>query len=72
MSASKEIAGLAIDNIESLLSEMFEGAHLNNAVSLGVLLAGQEEIQVQLIVTREPSEFIETDYSDWEESIKEL
>ncbi|WP_199775725.1 hypothetical protein [Pseudoalteromonas sp. T1lg22] len=41
-------------------------------MALGVLLDGKEEIQVQLKVTRNPDEFIETDYADWEASHKPL
>lgn len=67
-----EIAQKATDNIESLLIDMFEGDYANNEVALGVLLDGKEEIQVQLKITRSPSEFIETEYSDWESSHKQL
>lgn len=72
MSAAREIAEQAVENIENLLTEMFEGNYANNEVSLGVLLDGKEEIQVQLKVTRSPSEFIETDYDDWDENFKPL
>ena len=72
MSAAIEIASKATDNIEQLLSDMFEGDYADNEVALGVLLSGKEEIQVQLKITRSPSEFIETEYSDWESSHKQL
>lgn len=72
MSASREIAQNAVDNIEDLLSDMLEGNYANNEVSLGVLLSGKEEIQVQLKITRAPSEFIDTEYCDWEASHKQL
>lgn len=61
MSAAKEIADKAVDNIENLLNEMFEGDYANNEVLLGVLLDGKEEIQVQLKITRSPSEFMDMD-----------
>ena len=51
---------------------MFAGDYADNEVSLGVLVSGKEEIQVQLKVTRSPSDFIDTDYSDWDASIKQL
>lgn len=51
MSGAREIAGKAVDNIEELLSDMFAGDYADNEVSLGVLLSGKEEIQVQLKVT---------------------
>lgn len=72
MSGAREIAEKAVDNIEELLTDMFAGNYADNEVSLGVLLNGQEEIQVQLKVTRTPSDFIETDYSDWDDSHKQL
>lgn len=72
MSAAKELAAKAIDNVEVLLRDMFAGDYANNEVSLGVLLDGKEEIQVQLKVTRSPSEFIETDYCDWDDSYKPI
>ncbi len=72
MSAARELAAKAVENVESLLMDMFIGDYANNEVSLGVLLDGKEEIQVQLKVTRAPSEFIETDYSDWDDSFKPI
>ena len=72
MSSAKEIAQTAVDNIEGLLTDMFVGDYANNEVALGVLLDGKEEIQVQLKITRTQSEFIETDYDDWDESFKPL
>jgi len=72
MSGAREIAEKAVDNIEELLSDMFAGDYADNEVSLGVLLSGKEEIQVQLKVTRSPSDFIDTDYSDWDASFKKI
>ncbi len=68
MSAAIEIAETASNNIEQLLQEMFAGDYANNEIALGVLLDGKEEIQIQLKVTRTPSEFIDTDFYD-EESV---
>jgi hypothetical protein len=51
---------------------MFAGDYANNEVSLGVLLNGKEEIQVQLKITRTSSEFIDTDYDDWEANFKPI
>lgn len=72
MSASKEIASNAVENIEPLIKDMLLGDYANNEISLGVLLDGKAEIQVQLKITRDPTEFIETDYDDWDASIKPL
>lgn len=72
MSAAKELAAKAVDNVEPLLQDMFSGGYQDNEVSLGVLLDGQREIQVQLKVTAIEKDFIETDYSDWDDSFKSL
>jgi hypothetical protein len=72
MNNAKALAEKAIDNIEHLLRDMFSGNYANNEVSLGVLLNDKEEIQIQLKVTRSPSEFIDTDYDDWDENFKPL
>lgn len=72
MSAAKELATKAVDNIEPLLQDMFTGGYQDNEVSLGVLLDGQREIQVQLKVTAVESDFIETDYCDWDDSFKPI
>ncbi|WP_435234520.1 hypothetical protein ACR30L_12150 [Psychromonas sp. PT13] len=72
MSGAIEVAEQAVNNIESLLTDMFNGDYANNEVALGVLINGKEEIQVQLKITRAPEEFIDTEYNDWEDSIKQL
>ena len=72
MTPSKEIASTAVDNIETLLTDMFEGDYANNEVALGVLISGKEEIQIQLKVTRAPCEFIDTEYYDPDSCIKQL
>ena len=72
MSSAKQIAVKSVDNIDQLLADMFDGDYANNEVSLGVLDNNGEAIQVQLKVTRAPSEFIETEYYDLEGSHKKL
>ena len=72
MSAAKQLAASSIDNIEQLLRDMLVGDYADNEVSLGVLQDGKEEIQIQLRVTRTPSEFIDTDYDDWDDCFKLL
>ncbi|GEK11885.1 hypothetical protein [Pseudoalteromonas peptidolytica] len=72
MSGAREVAAYAVDNIEELVSDMLTGDYADNEVSLGVLLCGQEEIQVQLKITRNPQDFIETDYQDWNASHKKI
>ena len=68
----QEIAEKGVDNIEMLLEDMFAGNYADNEVALGVLLNGKEEIQVQLKITRTPKDFIETEYDDFEESVKHI
>lgn len=72
MSGAREVAEKAVDNIEELVADMLAGNYADNEVSLGVLLNGKEEIQVQLKVTRTPSDFIDTDYTDWDSSFVNL
>ncbi|OEF59698.1 hypothetical protein A1OW_21510 [Enterovibrio norvegicus] len=72
MSAARDIAAMAPDNIIALLRDMFAGQYDNNEVALGVLLSGTEEIQVQLKVTRNPQEFIDTDFDDWDASFQPI
>lgn len=72
LTAPQEIAATAVDNIEQLLIDMFAGDYADNEVALGVLLNGKEEIQVQLKITRTTSEFIDTDYDDWDEATKTI
>ena len=59
MSDAQTIATEASENIESLIAEMLEGDYQNNAILLGTLNSGADDIQVQLIVTREPAEFMD-------------
>ena len=64
MSGAMEIAGLAVDNINTLIAEMLEGNHPDNQVSLGRVLLEGKEIQIQLKVTRVQSDFLDSDEED--------
>jgi len=59
MSEAQKIAAEAPDYIETLLVEMLEGRHPDNEVLLGTLLCGDESIQVQLKITRNPADFLD-------------
>ncbi|MGF1696572.1 hypothetical protein L4C54_12935 [Vibrio lamellibrachiae] len=59
MSEAIKVAAAAPSYIETLLTEMFEGDYPDNEVLLGVLLAGQSQIQVQLKITRNPEDFMD-------------
>lgn len=59
MSEAKSIAEEAPDYIETLLTELFEGNHSDNEVLLGTLMSGDEVIQVQLRITRNPEQFLD-------------
>lgn len=59
MSEALKIAAEAPDYIETLLVEMLEGDHPDNEVLLGTLLSGDESIQVQLKITRNPNDFLD-------------
>lgn len=56
---SELIANEASEYVDTLISEMFEGEHDNNQVLLGTVLSGDESIQIQLIVTRKPEDFMD-------------
>jgi len=59
MSEALKVAAEAPDYIETLLVEMLEGNHADNEVLLGTLLSGNESIQVQLKITRNPTDFLD-------------
>lgn len=59
MSEAKNIAGEAVDYIETIIADMLEGNHPDNKVLLGELLDGSTEIQVQLLVTVNKKQFID-------------
>jgi hypothetical protein len=58
MSGPKEVAAVAIEHIEHLLSEMFACDAPDNEIALGTLLSGNQEIQVQLKITRNQGDFL--------------
>lgn len=57
----KEIEENAVGWVEKLIAEMLEGEHDDNRIILGELStqSGSEIIQVQLVVTRNESDFID-------------
>lgn len=59
MSDSVEISQTATEHIEALISEMYAGKHDNNHMLLGTLHSGDEPLQIQLLVTRNPEEFLD-------------
>ena len=59
MSDAIELTQNASEHVECLLAEMFEGNHDNNHMLLGSLNSGDDQIQVQLIVTRNTEEFLD-------------
>lgn len=59
MSEALKVAAEAPDYIETLLVEMLEGNYADNEVLLGTLLSGNESIQVQLKITRNPTDFLD-------------
>lgn len=59
MSGAREVAVKAVDRIEALIAEMLDGDYANNETLLGTILCGDEEIQVQLKVTRAECEFLD-------------
>lgn len=64
MSAAQEIAETAIENILPMITEMLEGNYADNEVSLGRLLCGKDEIQIQLKITRTKTDFIFDEFED--------
>ncbi|MEZ8695023.1 hypothetical protein AB6D15_22560 [Vibrio splendidus] len=59
MSEALRMAAEAPDYIETLIIEMLQGDHPDNEVLLGTLLSGDESIQVQLKITRNPTDFLD-------------
>ncbi|MFS1980806.1 hypothetical protein BCU36_017215 [Vibrio lentus] len=59
MSEALKMAAEAPDYIETLIIEMLQGDHPDNEVLLGTLLSGDESIQVQLKITRNPVDFLD-------------
>lgn len=66
MTGSQEVAATAVDNIDSLVTEILEHDYADNEVSLGRIIAGKQEMQVVLkVVAVRESEKQECDH-DWE------
>lgn len=59
MSEALRMVAEAPDYIETLIIEMLQGDHPDNEVLLGTLLSGDESIQVQLKITRNPADFLD-------------
>jgi hypothetical protein len=61
MSDAKEAAEKAVDWVEQLIAEMIDGDHQDNKIVLGELTnqSGSEELQIQLVVTRNKEDFID-------------
>lgn len=62
--AAVEVAEKAVSYIENLIVEMLDGDYADNEVAIGRLLCGSSEVQVQLKITRTPSDFIEDGQED--------
>ncbi|WP_025740886.1 hypothetical protein [Salinivibrio socompensis] len=59
MSGAIEVTEDASSHIEELIADMLGGGHKDNQVLLGVLQSGEDVIQVQLKVTRDPADFMD-------------
>lgn len=66
MSGAREVAENAVYNIDSLIAEMIEGNFNDNMVSLGRVVLEGKEIQVQLKVTSDRSDFLDSEEEDLE------
>ncbi|PCI58865.1 MAG: hypothetical protein COB35_12670 [Gammaproteobacteria bacterium] len=64
MSGAREVVEKAVFAIEPLIAEMLDYGYTNNDVSLGRLMLGEKELQVQLVVTSNPDEFLISDEED--------
>lgn len=61
MSGAREIAKKAQYEIEELIADMLAGNHQDNEISLGLLICGKDNVQVQLKITRDTCDFLECD-----------
>lgn len=66
MCGAIEVANNAAKVIEQLITELIEGNHQDNEISLGRLQLGTSIFQVQLKVTNDPSDFIDSDEEETE------
>lgn len=59
MSDAVTITGAASDHIESLIADMLAANAADNSILLGTVISGNDEIQIQLVVTRDPAKFMD-------------
>ena len=59
MSDAQIIAASGAEHVNEMITEMFAGDHDNDHMLLGTLQSGSEQVQVQLIVTRNTEEFLD-------------
>tara|TARA_Y100000780_G_scaffold186390_1_gene172929 strand:+ start:28180 stop:28548 length:369 start_codon:yes stop_codon:yes gene_type:complete len=64
MTGSQEVAATAVDNIDSLVTEILEHDYADNEVSLGRILCGKQEMQVVLKVVAVRESFIFDEFED--------
>lgn len=64
MTGSQEVAATAVDNVDSLVTEILEHDYADNEVSLGRILCGQQEMQVVLKVVAVRESFIFDEFED--------
>lgn len=64
MSDAIKIAKEAPKHIEGLLADMFAANAEDNRLCLGGVYAGQQYIQIQLVVTSNPAALLDEDYID--------
>ena len=64
MSGAREVAKNAEFEIEDLIVEMLDGHFSDNEISLGRVLLGNKQIQVQLKITTNKNDFLYSDNED--------
>ena len=64
MSGAREVAKNAEFEIEDLIVEMLDGNFSDNEISLGRVLLGNKQIQVQLKITTNKNDFLYSDNED--------
>ena len=67
MSGAREVAKNAEFEIEDLIVEMLDGNFSDNEISLGRVLLGNKQIQVQLKITTNKNDFLYSDNEDEDE-----
>jgi hypothetical protein len=58
-SEATELASKAGEWVDQLIEEMLEGDHPDNSILLGKVSSGSDDIQIQLIVTRNQFDFLD-------------